>query len=106
MISLADKGLLKIFHCPIQSENSRVLQSMNRNIEQTLWYVAFAQDLRKCGTKVATNIIIDYVVDEEVIHNMNEDWLNDHFDYWSWNLYFDGNWDYQKAEERFNRYIR
>ena len=105
LISLADKGLLKIFHCPIQSDNTRVLQAMNRNIEQTLWYVAFAQDLRKCGTKVATNIIIDYVVDGEVIHNMNEDWLNSHFDYWSWNPYFDGNWDYQKAEERFNKYI-
>jgi len=106
LISLADKGLLKIFHCPIQSDNARVLQAMNRDIEQTLWYVAFAQDLRKCGTKVATNIIIDYAVDGEVIHNMNEDWLNEHFDYWSWNPYFDGNWDYQKAEERFKKYIK
>lgn len=105
LISLADKGLLKIFYCPIQSNNTRVLQAMNRDIEQTLWYVAFAQDLRKCGTKVATNIIIDYVVDGEVIHNMNEDWLNSHFDYWSWNPYFDGNWDYQKAAERFKKYI-
>lgn len=102
---LANKGLLKIFHCPIQSENVRVLQAMNRNIEETLEYIEFAQELRGLGVKVATNIISDYVVDGEVIHNMNEDWLMDHFDYWSWNPYFDGNWDYQKAKERFKRYI-
>lgn len=105
LISLANKGLLKIFHCPIQSNNIKVLQAMNRDIEQTFWYIIFAQDLRKHGTKVATNIIIDYVIDGEIIHNMNEDWLNSHFDYWSWNPYFDGNWDYKKAEERFKKYI-
>ena len=106
LFALANRGLLKIFHCPIQSENVRVLQSMNRNIEETLKYIEFAQELRNLGVKVATNIIIDYVVDGEVIHNMNEDWLNEHFDYWSWNPYFDGKWDYQKAEERFKKYIR
>lgn len=105
LFALANRGLLKIFHCPIQSENVRVLRSMNRNIEETLKYIEFAQELRDLGVKVATNIISDYVVDREVIHNMNEDWLNDHFDYWSWNPYFDGNWDYQKAEERFKKYI-
>lgn len=105
LLRLASKDLLKIFHCPIQSENIRVLQAMNRDIEETLKYIELAQDLRQMGVKVATNIIIDYVVDGEVIHNMNEDWLNDHFDYWSWNPYFDGNWDYEKAEERFNKYI-
>lgn len=105
LISLAEKGLLKIFHCPIQSENVSVLQAMNRNVLQTLLYIEFAQTLRKLGTKIATNIIIDYVVDGEIIHNMNEDWLNDKFDYWSWNPYFDGKWNYQKAEERFKKYI-
>lgn len=82
-----------------------MLRDMNRDIDQTLWYVALAQDLRKCGTKVATNIIIDYVVDGKVIHNMNENWLNDKFDYWFWNPYFDGHWDYQNAEKRFKKYI-
>ncbi len=105
LISLANKGLLKIFHCPIQSENAEVLQAMNRNVEETHKYIALAQDLRKMGTKVATNIIIDYVIGEELIHNMPEDWLDSYFDYWSWNPYFDGKWDYQKAEERFNKYI-
>jgi len=105
LCSLAGKGLLKIFHCPIQSNNERVLKAMNRNVEETFRYIDFAQDLRKYGVIVATNIIIDYVVDGEMIHNMPEKWLNEHFDYWVWNPYFDGKWDYQKAKERFDCYI-
>ena len=79
--------------------------AMNRDIEETLKYIELAQDLRQMGVKVATNIIIDYVVDGEVIHNMDENWLNAHFDYWSWNPYFDGNWNYKKADQRFKKYI-
>ena len=105
LIDLAQNGLLKIFHCPIQSNDAKVLKAMNRNVDETLKYIDFAQLLRDQGTKVATNIIIDYVVDGEVIHNMDEDWLNEHFDYWSWNPYFDGQWDYDKAKERFEKYI-
>lgn len=105
LLHLADKGLLKIFHCPIQSENEKVLKAMNRNVHETLKYIELAQQLRQRGVKVATNIIIDYVVDGEVIRNMDEDWLNEHFDYWSWNPYFDGNWNYEKAKKRFEEYI-
>lgn len=78
---------------------------MNRSVDETFEYILFAQALRKLGVKVATNIIVDYVVDGAVIHNMDESWLDAHFDYWSWNPYFDGDWDYQKAEERFKKYI-
>ena len=105
LLDLADKGLLKTFHCPIQSNDPDVLNAMNRNVKMTFDYIEWAQELRKRGTKVATNIIIDYVVDVEVVHNMPEEWLDEHFDYWSWNPYFDGYWDYDKAKERYERYI-
>lgn len=105
LIHIAKKGLLKIVHCPIQSNDTNVLSAMNRDIKGTLEFIDFAQDLRSMGVIVATNIIIDYTVDGEVIHNMDEDWLDSHFDYWSWNPYFDGNWDYEKAKERFEKYI-
>src|SRR5699024_2172296 len=98
-------GLLKVFHCPIQSNDPEVLRAMNRNVDLTLSYIDIAQELRKRGTKVATNIIIDYVIDGKTFHNMPEEWLNEQFDYWSWNPYFDGNWDYEKAKERFEKYI-
>ena len=102
---LAMRGLLKVLHCPIQSNDPKVLRAMNRDVETTLGFIDLAQDLRDKGVKVATNIIIDYPVDGEVIHNMPEVWLNEHFDYWSWNPYFDGKWNYEKAKERFEKYI-
>lgn len=105
LMDIAKKGLLKIMHCPIQSNDINVLSAMNRDVKGTLEYIDFAQELRAIGVTVATNIIIDYIVDGEAIHNMDEDWLNSHFDYWSWNPYFDGNWDYAKAKERFEKYI-
>lgn len=102
---LAEKSLLKIFHCPIQSNSAEVLKTMNRAVEPTKAFINFAQELRKLGVKVATNIIIDYKIGDKVISNMPVDWLNAHFDYWSWNPYFDGNWDINKAKARFKKYI-
>lgn len=105
LLNLSEKGLLKIFHCPIQSNNEGVLKAMNRDVDGTLKYIEFAQQLRRNEVIVATNIIIDYRVGEETFHNMDTEWLDTHFDYWSWNPYFDGKWNYEKAEERFKRYI-
>lgn len=105
LMELATRGLLKIFHCPIQSNDPKVLQAMNRDVTKTMDYIEFVQKLRELGVKVATNIIIDYKVDGKTFHNMPEDWLNEHFDYWSWNPYFDGNWNYEKAQQRFKYYI-
>lgn len=105
LMFIATKGLLKILHCPIQSNNPKVLSAMNRDVKGTLEYIEFAQKLRDIGVIVATNIIIDYLVDGEVMHNMDENWLNKHFDYWSWNPYFDGTWNYDRAEKRFAKYI-
>lgn len=105
LMALAEKGLLKTLHVPIQSENKAVLEAMNRSVNATLAYIRWNQGLRKHGVKLATNIIIDYDVDGTVYHNLNEEFLNSHFDYYAWNPYFDGNWDRKKAEERFDKYI-
>ena len=106
LYTLSMKGLLKIFHSPIQSNNPELLKAMGRDTKSTLEYVEFAQDLRKNGTIVATNIIIDYRVDGEIIRNFDENWLASNFDYWAWNPYFDGEWDKTRAEERMRLYIR
>lgn len=103
--ALAEKGLLKIFHCPIQSNNENVLSAMNRNIQETMQYITFSQVLRELGVFVATNIITDYMIGKEYIQNMPVKWLDDHFDYWVWNPYFDGKWDRKKAEKRFKKYM-
>lgn len=105
LMDLAKAGLLKIYHCPIQSNNPELLAIMNRSASSTLDAIKVMDELRVAGTKVATNIIIDYVADGKEYKNMDMDWLNEHFDYWSWNPYFDGNWNRAKAEERFEKYL-
>ena len=102
---LSANGLLRIFHCPIQSNNEELLRIMNRDVKSTFRAIEIMQLLRMRGVKVATNIIIDYTFNGKTFKNMDVEWLNDNFDYWSWNPYFDGHWDRQKAEERFKRYI-
>lgn len=106
LLELASNNLLKIFHCPIQSSDRDILKDMGRPVDQTLSYIMFAQDLRNLGVTVATNVIIDYVMSRgEKFRNLDEDWMNSHFDYWVWNPYFDGNWNIKKAEQRFSKYI-
>lgn len=115
LVRLAQKGLLSIFHCPIQSNDPELLKAMNRSVDYTMASIEIMDSLRELGTIVATNIIIDYTIStpckdnvfilNKLIHNMDTDWLNSHFDYWSWNPYFDGHWDIEKAEERFYEYI-
>lgn len=103
---LAELGLLRIFHSPIQSEDAMTLKCMGRDVENTFKYIQFAQELRKLGVIVATNIIIDYKPKgKEPFINPSADWMNEHFDYWSWNPYFDGEFNMEKAEERFKKYI-
>lgn len=105
LLNLSKSGLLKTLHVPIQSVNMMVLKAMNRNVGATMEYIEWSQELRKYGTKLATNIIIDYVVDGVQFQNMNKTFLDDCFDYYAWNPYFDGKWDRKKAEERFEKYI-
>lgn len=105
VLDLASCGLLKILHCPVQSFDEEVLKIMNRSIEFTKKAVKIMQEVRKCGTIIATNIIIDYVNDGIEYPNYDKTKLDNMFDYYSWNPYFDGNWDIDKAKTRFKRYI-
>lgn len=110
LLDLAQFGLLKIFHCPIQFPNAEALKAMNRDAEKTLEYIGFAKRLRKNGVIVATNVILDYTTigkDGKVkTFSMLDDlWMDSNFDYWSWNPYFDGNYSEEKAIERWNKYL-
>ena len=103
---LAKRGLLKILHCPIQSNDEELLQIMNRSVPATKKAVEIMQEVRKNGTFVATNIIIDYWHNGKLYHNCDEEWLEKNFDYCSWNPYFDGNFDMGRAKARFDTYIK
>lgn len=103
---VATKGLLHILHCPIQSLNDEIIKIMNRSVKATKEAIEYMQELRKLGVIVATNIIIDYIHEGKVYENHDIEYLNKMFDYYSWNPYFDGNFDLQKAEERFCKYIK
>ena len=100
LIALAEKRLLKVFHCPIQSSNVEVLEDMGRNVADTFISMDIAKRLKDLGTFIATNIIIDYkgfLNDLEEIYKL--------YDYVSWNPLWDGKWDRSKAEERHKRYF-
>lgn len=103
--AISIKGLLKIFHSPIQSNNPELIQAMGRDVKSTIAYIEFAQELRRNGTFIGTNIIIDYRVGDKTMHNCDKTWLDKHFDYWAWNPYFDGVWDREKVKERMRLYI-
>lgn len=105
VIELATMGYLNILHCPIQSYDEEVLKAMNRSVTMTKKALEIMQLVRSLGVKVATNIIIDYKVDDKLYPNYDKERLESEFDYYSWNPYFDGNFSMKKAKERFNKYI-
>ena len=74
---------------------------MLRNSLHTINAIKFIQELRKSGTKCATNIIIDY----KEFENPGVEELNKLFDYISWNPYWDGIWNRVEAERRFEFYF-
>ena len=98
---LTEKGLLKVFHSPIQSDNSAALKDMGRNPSTTLELIRQTAKLREYGVTTATNIIIDY----KDFLNPNMEELEKTYDYISWNPYWDGKWDRKKAEARFTQYL-
>lgn len=106
LLELASLGLLKIIHCPVQSFEPKILKAMNRNVELTEAAVNLLKTLKNLGVITATNIIIDYIIDGKTYKNFDESKLNENFDYYSWNPYFDGNFNVEKAEERFKKYIK
>jgi len=101
LLYLAKQGLLKVLHVPIQSACAEVLEAMRRPVEPTLEFVKKVPELRKYGVRVATNVIINYKSMED--HSLES--YNAWFDYVSWNPYWDGVWDRNKAESRFKRYF-
>jgi len=101
IMHIAKAGLLKIFHSPIQSMNQDILKAMKRPVNATLDYIARVPYLRATGVIVATNIITDYRGFEDFPISAYEEL----FDYVSWNPLWDGKWDRQKAEERFDRLL-
>lgn len=107
LISLGKKGLLKIFHCPVQTMNEDLLKAMNRDAKATFEYINNTRkDLRELGVKVATNIIIDYVYEGISYENPSDAQMKELFNYYVWNPYFDGKFNWQKAKDRFEHYIR
>lgn len=106
VVDLSKCGLLKILHCPVQSFDDEVLKIMNRNVKLTKKALEIMREVRKNGTIIATNIIIDYVNDGKLYPNYDKKLLEQEFDYYSWNPYFDGNFDMDRAKVRFKKYIK
>jgi len=105
LLLAAKSGVLKILHCPIQSCSSFIINKMSRNVMATENFINNVKELRTLGVIVATNIIIDYEIDGITYSNHDEEVMNELFDYYSWNPYWDGVWNRNKAEERFKKYI-
>lgn len=100
LMDLAEKGLLNVYHSPIQSNSPEVLRDMHRNVNDTLKTMDIARRLKEKGVYIATNIIIDY-------KDFKQDFspIYDLYDYVSWNPLWDGKWNRKLAEERFERYL-
>lgn len=105
LIELADKKLLNVLHCPVQSFDDELLTIMNRNVKATHQALDLIYELKSKGVITATNIIIDYTYNDVYYRNYDPEQLNKYFDYYSWNPYFDGNFDIEKAQARFKQYI-
>lgn len=105
VLELAMKGYLHILHCPVQSFDDEVLKIMNRSVPMTHKALEIMRKVRSLGTLIATNIIIDYTYDGQNYPNYDRELLKRDFDYYSWNPYFDGHWDIDKAKQRFKKYI-
>ena len=105
LIWLARKGLLKILHCPIQSSSEAILRDMGRDVKKTFQFMDQCSILRKLGVIVATNIIVDYKDFKESSKESELSHCSRLFDYVSWNPFWNGVWDEQKAQERFTKYI-
>ena len=105
LFELANNHLLDIVHCPVQSFDPELLKAMNRNVSATNQAIKVLHELREKEVITATNIIIDYTVDGKLYPNYDRKKLQENFDYYSWNPYFDGNFDMDRAKQRFKKYI-
>lgn len=101
LLSLAKAGLLKIYHSPVQSMKAEILKDMRRPVKATLDYVSKVRELQLYNVIVATNIIIDY----KGMEDFSLEEYEKIFDYVSWNPLWDGKWNLQKAEKRFEEFF-
>lgn len=102
---LAENGLLSVFHCPVQSIDPFVLAQMRRSEVFTGVAIAIMMKLKEKGTKIATNIIIDYLDAAGNIMPENFAYIYETFDYVSWNPYWDGTWNRESAEAKHQKYL-
>lgn len=102
LVELAESGYLDTFHCPIQSLDNEMLLDMGRDPYPTHYVVdTLVPAMRANKVRCATNIIVDY-------KNFPNHWAEKVYgvyDYVSWNPYWDGVWDRDKAERRWRRYF-
>jgi len=100
---LIRRGLMTIFHCPIQHTNKVVLEDMGRSAKHAQEVVSFIEAMKAKHYFIiaATNFIIDY---KDKPNPQMRDMYNI-FDYISWNPYWDGVFNLTKAKERFEKYI-
>ena len=95
----AYRGLLHILHTPIQSDSPDTLKDMGRPVKETLDYInKMVPKLSALGVEIATNVIIDY----KDFPNPTSLGLFDHV---AWNPYWNGLWNRQEAERRWNHYF-
>lgn len=101
LTAIAKLGLLNIIHCPIQSMQAKVLTDMNRSYANTMEAIGFMKMLKEeYRVFIATNVISNYKDFKQDFDDVYKT-----FDYVSENPYWDGVWDYNKAIERYNKFI-
>ena len=100
LFALAEKGLLKVLHTPVQATSRKTLQTMNRSVKQVELVLNIVERLKQLGVYIATNIIIDYNGCENDFKDIYE-----LFDYVSWNPYWNGNFNINTAKQRWRKYI-
>ena len=98
---LSQLGLLRVLHCPIQSNNPETLKDMHRPVVQTQELIEKMKLINGKQTLRATNVIIDY----KGFSNPDMAKLSESFDYISWNPFWDGKWSREGAEERHKKYL-
>lgn len=99
LIHAALGGILSGLHVPIQSNDPETLTRMGRPVKDTLDFVQLVPRLRDLLGVVATNVIVDYRDRPDPVG------LEQIFTHVSWNPYWDGRWDRDRAETRFAHYF-
>ncbi len=77
-----------------------VLTDMHRGVNATMETISLAKELKNLGVIIATNVIIDY---KDFTQDLTD--IVELYDYVSWNPLWDGKWDRERAEQRFEKYI-